>query len=161
SLEGIVNRSSSLPVRLDALQQLLERVALEEQAAMPRLEVLRRFPGISENGPPSVRIAGLDWETIWRNLFANALAAGKAVGLERVLLGLSAEKRRDPVTGQAQVRLVLADNIPGTLTSAMISGRAAHRGWGIVSELVRRHDGWITVGPGPEGFQKEIVLDFP
>jgi cytochrome c-type biogenesis protein CcmH/NrfG len=161
ALERIVNRSSSIPVRLEALEQLLKRVALEARAAIPQLEVLREFPGGSENGLPSVRIAALDWETIWRNLFANALAAGKAVGLEQVHLGLSAERRRDPVTGQAQIRLALADNIPGTLTSAMISGRAAHRGWGIVSELVRRQDGWITVGPGPEGFQKEIVLDFP
>jgi tetratricopeptide (TPR) repeat protein len=161
ALERIVNRSSSSPVRLDALQQLLERVALEEQTAMPRLEVLKEFPGSSENEPPSVCVARLDWETIWRNLFANALEAGKAAGLERVHMGLSAEMRRDPLTGEKQIRLILADNIPDPLTSAMISGRAAHRGWGIVSELVRRHEGWITVGPGPLGFQKGIVLDFP
>ena len=74
----------------------------------------------------------------------------------------SAELLRDPVTGAPTARFILADNLPGALTAEMIRGRAADRGWGIVADLVRRHDGTADVGPAPApGYGKGIVLELP
>ena len=56
-----------------------------------------------------------------------------------------------------------ADNVPQTLTAEMIRGRAAERGLGVVADLVRRHEGFVDVGPPPEGastLRKGIVLEF-
>jgi hypothetical protein len=72
------------------------------------------------------------------------------------------ELRREPVTGTAVARLVLADNVSRPLTAEMIRGRGADRGWGVVADLVRQHDGSADVGPAPaEGYVKGIVIEVP
>jgi hypothetical protein len=44
----------------------------------------------------------------------------------------------------------------------MIRGRGADRGWGLVADLVRRHEGAADVGPAPAtGYRKGIVLELP
>jgi hypothetical protein len=132
-------------------------VAAEQRVQAPDLEPLGALP--QEEKLPSVRIAPLDWETIWRNLFGNAVAAGRQSAAP-LRLGLSAERRRDPVTGAARLRVVLADNLPGRLTAEEIRGRSAERGWGVVTELLRKNDGSIDVVLEPAtGFTKGIALE--
>lgn len=162
-LERLLDAATATPVRLSHLQKLLVRVAAEKQLPLPKLEPLGLF---RETSSPSlaVRVEGGDWETIWRNLFANALLAGNELGPGQRQLGVLAEMGRDPITGQPFARFVLADDIPRPLTSEMIRGRAADRGWGVVADLVRRHEGMVDVGPPPAGsiaYQKGIVLEFP
>ncbi len=155
-----VERVAVLPVRADALRALLARVASESDAPAPELEAIGEL--VEEERLPGVRISALDWETIWRNLFGNAVEAGLRQGAAPVRLGLSAEKRRDPVTGEARLRLVLADDLPGEIDPAEIRARGAERGLGVVVELLRKSDGSIDVVPAPaRGFTKGIAVDLP
>jgi tetratricopeptide (TPR) repeat protein len=163
-LDRILNGASDLPVNVESLRALLAQVAAEGRFPPPKLEVL----GSDQVGDPDpklwVRMTPADWETIWRNLFANALAAGRYAGSSPTRLGFAAQGRRDSVTGQSWVRLTLADDAPGRLTSEMIEGRAADRGWGVIVDLVGRHEGMITVGAAQspaEGFKKGVVLELP
>ena len=111
------------------------------------------FETAGENLPP-VRISSADWETLWRNLFANALSAGR--------LALRAAERRDAITGEAYLRLVLADDLPGALTIEEIRERPSDRGLGVVAEILRRNDGAIDVVPAPSpGFTKGIAVELP
>ena len=161
-LEKVLDETSALPVHAGALQALLRQVAAEKHLEAPALETVGE--AAPETSKLSVRVAPNDWETIWRNLFGNALAAGQERGVAAVRLGLAIESRRDPVTQERRLRVCLADNLPGALTTEMIRGRAADRGWGVVADLVRRHDGSVDVGPPPDssaGFVKSIVLEFP
>jgi tetratricopeptide (TPR) repeat protein len=155
-LERALDRAAALPVRFDSLRALLSRVAGEKRVEAPSLELI----GASscDGGNCVVRCPALDWETIWRNLFANALS-GNSPG---VRLGLGVEKRRDAVTGEARVRLILADERPGALTTGEIRARGAERGWGVVAELLRRNDGSIAVtAPPAPGFTKGIAIELP
>jgi predicted Zn-dependent protease len=159
-IERMLDRASALPVRLEALQELLARVAVEVDLPAPRLEPLGALA--AGESLPSVRFAPLDWETLWRNLFANAMAAGRARVPNAVRLGLSAETRRDGATGEARLVLVLADDLPGTLSAEELRNRPAERGWGVIAEILRRNDGAFDVTPPPaRGFTKGIGLDLP
>ena len=110
----------------------------------------------------TVRVDAADWDTIWRNLFANALEAAGEMPVSDVRLGVFAQLLRDPITGTPIARVVLADNLPRSLTAEMIRGRAADRGWGVVADLVRRNEGTADVGPAPERpYRKGIVLELP
>ena len=146
-IERSVDRASALPVRLDALQALLSRLAVEADRPAPAFTT-------SGRDLPPVRISPSDWETLWRNLFANALGAGT--------LALSAAGRRDAVTGEAFLRFVLADDLPGALTVDEIRTRPSDRGLGVVIEILRRNEGSIDVvrAPAPE-FTKGIVIELP
>jgi tetratricopeptide (TPR) repeat protein len=158
-LERALDRAAALPVRVDALQALLTRVADEKRLEDPGLEPLGALAAAERL--PSVRMAALDWETVWRNLFANVLEAGRASRKGRIRLALAAEKRRDPVTGEARLRVILADDLPG-LTTVEIRGRAAERGFGVVSELLRRNGGSVEVTAAPaDGLTKGVALDLP
>ncbi|HEY3204654.1 MAG TPA: hypothetical protein VGL03_13465 [Thermoanaerobaculia bacterium] len=158
-IERALDRASALPVRVEALRALLARVAEEEGMKAPTLEPVGVL-ALHETLPP-VRIPAIDWETIWRNLFGNALAGGRARG-DSVRLGLLAQRRRDPITGEARLRIVLADDLASTLSPAQIRSRPADRGWGVIVELLRRNDGAfdVTAPPAP-GFTKGIALDLP
>lgn len=142
-------------VRRSDLQDALARVCAEKGLAPP--------PELEwRGGEVAVRVDRADWETIWRNLFANALDAAGELPISDVRLGVFAELRRDPVTGTPAARFVLADNVPRPLTTEMIRGRAADRGWGVVADLVRRHEGTADVGPPPDPrYCKGIVLEVP
>ena len=71
-IERSVDRASALPARLDALQALLSRMAVEaDQTGARRRDGRRRIFRPSASRPS-------DWETLWRNLFANALSAGSS-----------------------------------------------------------------------------------
>lgn len=146
----VLDEASSTFVRASELEDVLDRACAEKG--------LGSRPALEWRGPElGVRVDRADWETIWRNLFANALDAGG-----QVRLGVFAELRRDPVTGAPLARFVLADDHPGTLTSEMIRGRAADRGWGVVADLVRRHEGVVDVVPAPApGYCKGIRIDLP
>jgi len=79
-----------------------------------------------------------------------------------VRLGVFTELRRDAVTGVPVARIVLADDAARLLTSEMIRGRGADRGWGIVADLLRRSDGSADVSPAPAaGYAKGVVLEVP
>ena len=161
-IERMLDRASALPVRVEALQELLARVAVELDRPVPRLEPLGAFAPASAEPPPSVRFAPLDWETLWRNLFANALAGGRARGPRAVRLGLSAGSRRDGATGEARLVLILADDLPGMLSAEELRNRPAERGWGVIAEILRRNDGTFDITPPPaRGFTKGIGLDLP
>ena len=146
-IERSVDRASALPARLDALQALLSRMAVEADRPAPALTT-------SGEDLPPVRISASDWETLWRNLFANVLSAGT--------LALSAAARRDAVTGEGYLRLVLADDLPGALTIDEIRARPSDRGLGVVVEILRRNEGTIDVVTAPSpGFTKGIVVELP
>ncbi len=158
-IERMLDRASALPVRVDALQELLSRVAVEVDLPAPRLEPLG---GLADDARlPSVRFVPLDWETLWRNLFTNAMAAGRSRVPNPVRLGLSAETRRDAATGEARLFLVLADDLPA-VSAEELRSRPAERGWGVIAEILRRHDAAFDVVPSPaRGFTKGIALDLP
>jgi len=156
----MLDRASALPVRIEALQDLLARVAVEVDLPVPRLEPLGALE--SREPLPSVRFAPPDWETLWRNLFANAMAAGRSRVPRPVRLGLSAEPRRDSATGESRLVLVLADDLPGALSAEELRSRPAERGWGVIAEILRRNDAAFEVTPPPaRGFTKGIGLDLP
>ena len=150
-MSRLLDEVSSTLVRASDLRSILERACAER--------ALARSPSLEWRGPDlvAVRVDRSDWDTIWRNLFTNALDAGA-----EVRLGVFAELMRDPVTGTPVARFVLADDLPGALTSEMIRGRAADRGWGVVADLVRRHEGVVDVVPPPApGYRKGIQIDLP
>jgi cytochrome c-type biogenesis protein CcmH/NrfG len=159
-MSRVLDEASSTDVSFAALQAILARVCAEKGLDPPLvLEPLGLFRQDSSR-TVAVRVDRGDLETIWRNLLANALdAAGTA---SDVRLGVSAELFRDPVTGTPTARFILADNVPAALTTEMIRGRGADRGWGVVADLVRRHEGVADVGPAPAtGYRKGIVLELP
>jgi tetratricopeptide (TPR) repeat protein len=161
-ISHLLNEASSTRVRLSELQDVLLRVCAEKGVTPP--PVLEPLGLLLRDSARSiaVRVDRGDWDTIWRNLLANALDAAGALTISEVRLGVSAELLRDPVTGAPTARFILADNLPGALTAEMIRGRAADRGWGIVADLVRRHDGTADVGPAPApGYGKSVVLELP
>jgi hypothetical protein len=147
----VVDEAGSTEASWAALSGLLASVARERMAPLPGLEPAGLF---ARGGAPlRVRLPGAEWDTVFRNLFANALASPR--------LALLAEARRDPVTGQAQGRFVLYDADPRPLTAEMIRGRAAERGLGVVADVVRRWDGAVDVVPGPPGWAKGVSVEFP
>jgi tetratricopeptide (TPR) repeat protein len=161
-MSRVIEAASSTLVRFTDLLDLLASVLVETGFDSPvDLEPLGLFAE-SEPRPARVRVFPRDWETIWRNLFGNAVEAAR-VGLDHDLrLGISVEIVRDPITGTPIARFVLADNLAAPLTAEMIRGRAADRGWGVVADLVRRHDGTVEVGPPPTpDYRKGIVLEVP
>jgi hypothetical protein len=154
-ISRVLDEASSTRASLLELQQVLERVCAEKR--------LGSSPTLEWRGPEiTVRVDRADWDTIWRNLFANALDAAGEMSLPDVRLGLFTQLLRDPVTGTPIARLVLADNVPRPLTVEMIRGRAADRGWGVVADLVRRHEGTTDVVPLPAPpYRKGIALELP
>jgi tetratricopeptide (TPR) repeat protein len=143
--------ASSTIVRRSGLQGILDAVCAEK--------ALDPCPLLEWQGPEvAIRVDRGDWETIWRNLFGNALdAAGQSVRL-----GVFTELRRDAVTGAPVARIALADDAARPLTSEILRGRGADRGWGIVADLLRRSDGSADVGPAPAaGYAKCVILEVP
>jgi len=160
-LDRVLDSTASTPVRFDDLARILSRVAAEKRVAAPPLEPLGVFHE-APSGSFSVRVPPGDWETIWRNLFANAVVVGAGEGGADLRLALSAERSRDPVTGEAFARFLLADNLSARLTTEMIRGQAADRGWGIVADLVRRNGGAVDVSPPPDSsYVKGILIELP
>ena len=146
-----LDSAGSTEVSFDRLASLLASVAREGESRPPPLAGLGLFAAGDERRL-RVRVPEGDWLTLWRNLFANALAAP--------CLALLAEERRDPVTGQALARFVLFDGDPRLLTVEMIRGRGAERGLGVVADLVRKWDGFVDVTPGTGEFTKGVALEF-
>jgi tetratricopeptide (TPR) repeat protein len=150
-ITAVLDRATVTRADLSEMKELLRRVAAETGCPSPELETL---------GPDAiaVRIDPDDWRTIWRNLFANALAADGSAALR---LGLSAELVRDSVTQLPIARFVLFDNVESPLSAEMIRGRAADRGWGVVADLVRSHEGLVDVVEPTPGYRKGIVIELP
>ncbi|MFY9552956.1 MAG: hypothetical protein WAU32_17565, partial [Thermoanaerobaculia bacterium] len=159
-MERSLDRAVALPVRADALRALLTRVATEIGVVTPELETIG---GVGVDSPlPRIRMPAADWETLWRNLFSNALAPKDEPPGRPVRLGLSAQKRRDPATGEPRLRIVLADDLPGALSAEQLRARSPDRGWGVIGELLRKNGGAFEISPAPRGgFTKAIVLDLP
>jgi tetratricopeptide (TPR) repeat protein len=146
-----LDSAGSTEVRFDRLESLLASVARERDTRPPPLLGLGLFA--AEDGKRvCVRVPEGDWVTLWRNLFANALAAPR--------LAVLAEERRDPATGQALARFVLFDGDPRLLTAEMIRDRGAERGLGVVADLVRKWEGLVDVTPGAGEFTKGVALEF-
>jgi tetratricopeptide (TPR) repeat protein len=151
AISRVIDDASSTTATRADLQRVLEGICAE-RGRDP-------CPALEWQGPEvAIRVDRANWETIWRNLFANALdAAGRDLRL-----GVFAELRRDAVTGAPVARIVLADDVARPLTSEMIRDRGADRGWGIVAELLRRSDGSADVCPAPAaGYVKGIALEVP
>jgi tetratricopeptide (TPR) repeat protein len=150
-LNRLLDAVASTEASYDALAALLAAVASEKRVPPPALEPA----GLFADGrvPLRVKLPAGEWETLFRNLFANVLASPRLV--------LLAEERRDPVTGQALGRFVLFDADPRPLTVEMIRGRAAERGLGVVADVVRRWDGAVDVVPGARGCVKGVSVEFP
>jgi tetratricopeptide (TPR) repeat protein len=155
-IEAMLDTIATVGVRAQDLCDLLERVASERSVAPPPVAVT----GLPGPGQPAwrARMASADWETIWRNVFANTLTALSGVREPRV--GLFGEVVRDRVTGEPSLRFAVADNAPGKLTTDMIRERSADRGWGVVAELLHRHGGRIAVSPSVDPrYAKRIVIE--
>ncbi len=149
-LNRLVDAAGSTEASWEGLSALLASVARERKAPLPELAPAGLF---ACGAPPlRVKLPGAEWETLFRNLFANALGSPR--------LSLLAEAGRDPVTGQAQGRFVLYDADPRPLTAEMIRGRAAERGLGVVADVVRRWDGAVDVVPGTPGWTKGVAVEF-
>ncbi|MEO7920264.1 MAG: hypothetical protein ABIT01_12435, partial [Thermoanaerobaculia bacterium] len=161
---ALLDAASSTRVRRADLQRLLAEVAAEAGAPRPELQFLGVLADGNGRGIP-VRVDRADWETIWRNLFANAVASGGETGTGRApRLALRGDLERDPITGEALARFVLADDIARPLTTEMIRGRAAERGLGIVADLIRRNEGIVDVVAPPLGAEhllKGILVEVP
>ena len=151
-LGRLLDETGSTPVDFGRLEAILAEAASEAGAPAPPLEPLA-FPGGESH--VRARIDRADWATLWRNLFANALASPR--------LGLETRLTHERATGLSLVRLVLFDADPRPLTSEMIRGRAAERGLGVVADIVRRHEGLVDVVPPPTGgdFTKGILVELP
>lgn len=147
----LLDTAGSTEASFASMEALLASVARETRAPAPVLDASGLFARAGE--PPRVKVPAAEWETLFRNLFANALASPR--------LSLFAEERRDPVTGQALGRFVLFDADPRPLTPEMIRGRGAERGLGVVADVVRRWDGAVDVVPGAPGYAKGISVEFP
>lgn len=150
ALHRLLDAAGSTEASFAALAALLASVSREKTAALPALEGAGLFGG--GGAPLRVKLPAAEWETLFRNLFANALGSPR--------LALLAEERRDPVTGQAQGRFVLFDADPRLLTSEMLRGRAAERGLGVVADIVRRWGGAVDVVPGAPGYVKGVSVEF-
>ncbi len=148
-----LDSAGSTEVRFERLASLLETVAHEMDSRPPHLAGLGLFAS-ADGGPLRVRVPEGDWLTLWRNLFANALEGPR--------LALLAERKTDPVTGQALARFVLFDEDPRLLTVEMIRGRGAERGLGVLADLVRKWDGLVdvvVVPPGTGDFTKGVAIE--
>ena len=157
-MSRLLDEVSSTATSSSELQQLLDHVCTEKGLGPPP-DLEWRGPEVAEI---TVRVDRGDWETIWRNLFANALDAAAPLPVTELRLGVFAGLARDPITGTPVARFVLADNVPRPLTAEMIRGRAADRGWGVVADLVRKHEGTADVVAAPaSGYCKGIVLEVP
>jgi hypothetical protein len=156
----LVDRAASISVGLSDLRELFDRLSGESRVEAPPLEPLGLLSDPAES--VRVRIDRADWETIWRNLFANAVA-GRNGPLDRPLrIAVGAERLRDAATGAPIARFVFADNLDAALSGDTLRGSAADRGWGVVAELLRRHEGHAAVGPAPSAaYSKGIVLELP
>ncbi|HEX5854612.1 MAG TPA: tetratricopeptide repeat protein, partial [Thermoanaerobaculia bacterium] len=151
-LTAELDAAGSTEVRFERLASLLASVAREKDAPAPLLAGLGLFAAPGDGKRVRVRVPEGDWNTLWRNLFVNALQTPR--------LALFGEERRDPVTGQALARFVLFDGDPRLLTAEMIRGRAAERGLGVVADLVRKWDGLVDVTPGTGEFTKGVAVEF-
>ncbi|HKC24803.1 MAG TPA: hypothetical protein VKF32_08660, partial [Thermoanaerobaculia bacterium] len=162
ALGALLDDAASTRVELEGLEVLLAE-ASRARGVTERVPLVALGLLADGSAVPRVRVERGAWETIWRNLFANALAAGGESAAGRPpRLAVAASESRDPITGQRVLRLVLADDVARPLTTEMIRGRAAERGLGIVADLVRLHEGTVEVGPPPApGFAKGIVLELP
>ncbi|MEP6994036.1 MAG: hypothetical protein ABI968_05890, partial [Acidobacteriota bacterium] len=158
-MEQILDALATTTVSAESLGALVENVASERKLPAPALAT----KGLPEPGAPAwrVRIPLGDWETIWRNIFANTLVALKDTRGAAPRLTLFGSLVRDAVTAEPVVRFALADNAPGALTTQMIQGRGAERGWGVVSELVRAYGGTIAVAPSIDPqYTKRVIIEF-
>jgi Tfp pilus assembly protein PilF len=156
ALEAALDTAAATAVDPASLRDLADRVARETKSLPPSLET-----NAADGAPPRVRVPAGDWETIWRNLFANAIAAAREEG-RAARLAIAVERGRDAITGEAFARVVLADDLPGTIGPEILRGREPDRGWGVVAELVRRHAGRVSLAPPPSAvWRKAIVIEFP
>jgi hypothetical protein len=155
-IETMLDSIATVNVRAQDLCDILERVAAERSVKAPPI-ALTGLPGPGQ--PPwRARMASADWETVWRNVFANTL--GALAGVPEARVGLFGELVRDRVTGEPSLRFALADNAPGKLTTEMIRERSAERGWGVVAELLHSHGGRIAVSPSVDPrYAKRIVIE--
>jgi hypothetical protein len=159
-LMRVIDRAASISVSLPALRELFARLSEETRVEPPALEALGLLSDPTET--VRVRIDRADWETIWRNLFGNAVAGRDGRSSAKLRMAVGAERLRDPATGAPIARFLFADNLATALSSDTLQGRSADRGWGVVADLLRRHEGSATVGPAPSAeYSKGIVLEFP
>ena len=157
-IEKTLDAVATTAVSAEALRRLLESVAAEKRLPAPAMPV----KGLPEGAAPPwrVRVPPNDWETIWRNIFANTLTALRAARGTEPRLALFVAVARDSVTAEAVVRFAFADNAPGVLTTEMIQGRAADRGWGVVAELIRAHRGSIVVASSVDRqYTKRVLIE--
>ena len=155
-IESMLDSVATVVVRAQDLCDVLERVAKERSVKAPAIAI-SGLPGPGQ--PPwRARMAAADWETVWRNVFANTLAA--LTGVPDARIGLFGEVVRDRATGEPSLRFALADNAPGKLTTEMIRERSAERGWGVVAELLHSHGGRIAVAQSVDPrYSKRIVIE--
>ena len=148
--------------RVDAgqLLRILERVAAESHVQTPPF-VTKGFPEV-EKPPWYVRIPPPEWETIWRAVFANTLSAMRAARVASPRLALFGSVVRDSKVAGVAVRLALADNAPGTLTTESIHAGSPGNEWAVVDRLIRVHGGSIAVSPSIDRhFTKRLLIELP
>ncbi len=140
---------------LEACWQQVRQEPAFSNLELPTLELLAPAEALS------VRIFRRELQDIVVNVLRNAAQAvveERPEGQRRMLLQLELDE--DFVTGLESVLLRFADNAESTLSAEMIRGRYIARGFGLVVDLVGRHDGSIGVEQ-LAGWTKAIVVRLP
>lgn len=117
---------------------------------------------VEHEGPMPVRIFPHELEDIVVNVLRNGLQAvldERGPGEGALALDLAEEV--DFVTGLEWVVLRFGDNALSPLTDDMIRGRYIARGFGLVVDQVRRHEGSIKVESAEAPMSKAIVVRLP
>jgi tetratricopeptide (TPR) repeat protein len=156
--QAISPSATTTLVAVEELRRILESIASERHLPAPELAA----KGFPEEGKPAwtVRISPRDWERIWRAVFANALSALRAVHGVAPRLTLFGSLVRDSKIPGLAVRLALADNAPGVVTTETIHGPGASREWSLVDELIRANGGSIAVAPSIDRqYTKRLVIE--
>jgi len=159
-LGRIVREVCVLQLDRDFLSECWDQLTCEPGFAgtvVPELELTAEH----DNAMP-VRIFPPQMRDIVINVLRNALQAVlDERGPSEGLLSLHLEEELDFVTGLESVVLRFSDNALSPLTDEMIRGRYIARGFGLVVDLVRRHEGSIKVEATGAPMSKAIVVRLP
>ena len=160
-LGRLIREVCVLELDRDMLEACWDRVTSEPGFAgqvLPELELRSEH-----DAAMPVRIFPHEMDDIVVNILRNALqAVMDERGPSEAHLALRLEEEVDFVTGLEWVVLRFEDNALSPLTDDMIRGRYIARGFGLVVDQVRRHQGSIKVEQASEeGGTKAIVVRLP
>jgi signal transduction histidine kinase len=155
SLKELVDGLIRTEVDQALLQQVVTEVRQEYAPGAVELDGL----DVEADEAVAVEVFRVDLVLVLKNVFRNAvLAVAAAPQPRRVRLAVRVELE---VTGEETIHIEVSDTSDAPLTLEMIRDREFGRGLGLVSAAVDRYGGAISIEPGPDGFEKSVVVSFP